>query len=75
MFSNSQEGKNMIINKEGKEVNEITLNRAEWCYFVTKTGTKYVVQNARHKMMVTKPLGTTPLKITKEIKAANIKIV
>lgn len=65
----------MIITRDGKQVDKITLDRAEWCYFITKRGAKYVVTNANHKMVVTKPLEIARLKPTKEIRQANITII
>lgn len=64
----------MIIDRNGNEVNEITLDCGKWCYFITRAGAKYVITNANHKMIVTKPMKLDRLPITKEIKAANIEI-
>lgn len=64
----------MIIDRNGNEVNEITLENGKWCYFISACGVKYVITNAHHKMIVTKPLKNDRLKPTKEIKAASIKI-
>lgn len=64
----------MIIDRNGNQVEEITLNKAEWCHFISKNGTKYTVTNANHRMYVSKPMSIKEVRATKEIKAANIKI-
>ena len=64
----------MIITRDNKQVDDITLKRSEWCYFISKNGVKYVITNVDNYLVVTKPLGTMWLKPTKEIKSANIKI-
>lgn len=64
----------MIITRDNKQVDNITLKRSEWCYFISKKGVKYVITNANNYLIVTKPLGTELLKPTKEIQNANIKI-
>ena len=64
----------MIIDRNGNELNEITLDCGKWCYFITRAGVKYIITNANHKMIVTKPMKLDRLRITKEIKEANITI-
>ena len=64
----------MIITRDNKQVDNITLKRSEWCYFISKKGAVYVITNANNYLIVTKPLSTELLKPTREIQNANIKI-
>ena len=59
----------MIETRTGEQVREIALGRAEWCSFVSENGVRYVVTNARGKLIVTKPLSTRRLNPTKEMRA------
>lgn len=62
----------MIENRNGERVNEITLERGQWCRYTSKNGTEYIITNARGRLTVTKPLSIKEIKATKEIKAARI---
>lgn len=41
----------------------------KWCYFVSENGVRYIVTNARGKLIVTKPLSTRRLNPTLEMLA------
>ena len=59
----------MIETRNGKQVSEIALGRAEWCSVTSANGVRYVVTNACGKLVVTKPLSTRRLNPTKEMRA------
>ena len=59
----------MIETRNGKQVSEIALGRAEWCSVTSANGVRYVVTNACGKLIVTKPLSTRQLNPTKEMRA------
>lgn len=62
----------MIKNRNGETVNEITLERGQWCRFTSKNNTEYIITNVNGRLLVTKPLEIKPIKATKEIKTAKI---
>ena len=45
----------MIETRNGEQVSKITLSCGKWCYFVSENGVRYIVSNARGKLIVTKP--------------------
>ena len=51
----------MIETRNGERVSEIALSCGKWCYFVSENGVRYIVTNARGKLIVTKPLSTRRL--------------
>lgn len=57
----------MIETRTGEQVREIALSRAEWYSFTSANGVRYIVTNARGKLIVTKPLSTRRLNPTKEM--------
>ena len=59
----------MIETRNGEQVREIALGRAEWCSFTSANGVRYVVTNAYGKLIVTKPLSTRRLNPTLELRA------
>ena len=59
----------MIETRNGKQVSEIALSRAEWCSVTSANGVRYVVTNACGKLVVTKPLSTRRLNPTLELRA------
>ena len=59
----------MIETRTGEQVREIALSRAEWYSFTSANGVRYIVTNARGKLIVTKPLSTRRLNPTKEMRA------
>ena len=59
----------MIETRNGEQVCEIALSRGEWCSFTSENGVRYVVTNARGKLVVTKPLSTRRLNPTLELLA------
>ena len=59
----------MIETRNGEQVSKITLSCGKWCYFVSENGVRYIVTNARGKLIVTKPLSTRRLNPTREMLA------
>lgn len=59
----------MIETRNGERVSEIALSCGKWCYFVSENGVRYIVTNARGKLIVTKPLSTRRLNPTLEMLA------
>lgn len=65
----------IIKNRNGEQVNEITLKPAEWCTFIGSKGGEYIITNAYGRMSVSKPGTIDEIKATKEIRNAPIYIV
>lgn len=63
-----------IKNRNGEQVNEITLKPAEWCRFIGSKGGEYIITNAYGRMSVSKSGTIDELKATKEIRNAPIYI-